>query len=138
MACQIEDAVQDMTESESLKKRREMINEVDKKGIIATPANSYINELVVEAARISILNDGENVDIEYGDKPHVKLRQKNELTTSYFINPDQNIRMLIEILKNNLLIYEKTISVNFIAIMIFLTFSCNNSSRSSGVSGLKF
>ena len=52
-----------------------MISEVDKKGIIATPANSFINELVVEAARISILNDGENVDIVYGDNPHVKLRQ---------------------------------------------------------------
>ena len=66
MACQIENAVQNMADSDSLKKRREMIREVDKKGIIATPANSYINELVVEAARISILNDGENVDIVYG------------------------------------------------------------------------
>ena len=54
MACQIEDEVQNMTDSDSLKKRREMISEVDKKGIIATPANSFINELVVEAARISI------------------------------------------------------------------------------------
>jgi hypothetical protein len=51
-----------------------MLNEVDKKGIIATPANSFINELVVEAARISILRDGENVDIVYGEKPHVLLR----------------------------------------------------------------
>ena len=50
-----------------------MISEIDKKGIIATPANSYINELVVEAARISILKDGENVDIVYGDNPHVRL-----------------------------------------------------------------
>ena len=30
-----------------------------RKGIIATPANSSINELVVEAARLSILNDGD-------------------------------------------------------------------------------
>jgi D-galacturonate reductase len=75
MACQIEETVQNMTDSDSLKKRKEMLREVDKKGIIATPANSYINELVVEAARISILRDGENVDIVYGDKPHVKLRQ---------------------------------------------------------------
>ena len=53
-----------------------MIRDVDKKGIIATPANSHINELVVEAARISILNDGDTVTIEYGENPHVKLRTK--------------------------------------------------------------
>jgi predicted dehydrogenase len=75
-AFQIEEAVQDIGDADSLKKRREMISEVDKKGIIATPANSFINELVVEAARISILKDGENVDIVYGDNPHVKLRSK--------------------------------------------------------------
>jgi D-galacturonate reductase len=78
MACQIEDAVQNMTEPDSLKKRKEMIREVDNKGIIATPANSFINELVVEAARISILKDGENVDITYGEKPHVKLRSETK------------------------------------------------------------
>lgn len=74
MACSIEDAVQNLNDPDSLSRRREMIREVDKKGIIATPANSFINELVVEAARISILKDGQNVDIEYGDKPHVHLR----------------------------------------------------------------
>jgi predicted dehydrogenase len=77
MACQIEAAVQNMSDADSLKKRRELITGVDKKGIIATPANSFINELVVEAARISILSDGENVDIEYGDRPHVKPRSKH-------------------------------------------------------------
>lgn len=75
MAFQIEEAVQNMGDADSLKRRREMISEVDKKGIIATPANSFINELVVEAARISILKDGENVDIIYGVKTHVRLRQ---------------------------------------------------------------
>jgi D-galacturonate reductase len=78
MACRIEDAVQNMPDSDSLEKRRELIIETDKKGIIATPANSFINELVVEAARISILRDGENVDIVYGDKPHVKLRSETK------------------------------------------------------------
>ena len=63
-----------MSFEESLKRRQQIIKEVDKKGIIATPGNSYINELVVEAARISILNDGEMVSIEYGSNPHVKLR----------------------------------------------------------------
>lgn len=76
MACQIEETVSGMNESASLKKRREMIKETDRRGIIATPANSFINELVVEAARISILRDGENVDIIYGKDPHVKLRTK--------------------------------------------------------------
>ena len=76
MACMIEDSVLGMKEAESLNRRRELIKEADRKGIIATPANSFINELVVEAARISILNDGEMVDIEYGDSPHVKLRTK--------------------------------------------------------------
>ena len=74
MAHQIETEVAGMSDAESLKKRREIIEKVDKKGIIATPANSYINELVVEAARLSILNDGEVVNIVYGDNPHVKLR----------------------------------------------------------------
>lgn len=74
MACQIEDAVNSMGEAVSLLKRQEIIKEADRKGIIATPANSFINELVVEAARISIFKDGENVDIIYHDKPHVKLR----------------------------------------------------------------
>ena len=58
----------------ALAKRRELIHEVDRRGIIATPANSAINELVVEAARRSILADGIPVAIHYGDPPHVALR----------------------------------------------------------------
>ena len=64
-------------ESESsgdIKERKRIIKEVDKKGIIATPANSYINELVVEAARISILKEGLPVKIIYKPKPHIELR----------------------------------------------------------------
>ncbi|MBK9390082.1 MAG: Gfo/Idh/MocA family oxidoreductase [Bacteroidetes bacterium] len=74
MAYHIENEVNEMPENESLAKRRAIIKEVDEKGIIATPANSYINELVVEAARISILSDGLPVSIEYGCNPHVSLR----------------------------------------------------------------
>ena len=70
----IETACSELEKSASLNRRQEMIREVDQKGIIATPANSYINELVVEAARISILADGLPVSIEYGDHPHVKRR----------------------------------------------------------------
>ena len=76
MACMIENEVLGLSAEKSLAKRKEMIKEVDEKGIIATPANSYINELVVEAARISILNDGDVVTIEYGQNPCVKLRQR--------------------------------------------------------------
>lgn len=75
MAVHIENEVIGLSESESIIRRRKLIKEVDEKGIIATPANSYINELVVEAARISILNDGLPVTIEYGINPHVRLRK---------------------------------------------------------------
>jgi len=78
MAGQIEGEVDGMNDSESLAKRKELIKKVDKKGIIATPANSYINELVVEAARLSILNDGDVVNIIYGKNPHVELRSKKK------------------------------------------------------------
>jgi D-galacturonate reductase len=74
MVHSIENEVEGMPATDSLKRRQKIIKEVDKKGIIATPANSSINELVVEAARLSILNNGEFVTIEYGKKPHVKLR----------------------------------------------------------------
>jgi predicted dehydrogenase len=59
---------------DSLASRQKLIREIDRKGLIATPANSYINELVVEAARMSILRDGAAVEIAYEPEPHVKLR----------------------------------------------------------------
>ena len=58
----------------ALKVRQEIIREVDKKGIIATPANSFVNELVTEAARLSILNEGKPVEITYGDYPSVRFK----------------------------------------------------------------
>jgi predicted dehydrogenase len=48
--------------------------QADEKGLIATPENSYINELVQEAARLSILNDGDMALIEYEPEPRVVLR----------------------------------------------------------------
>jgi D-galacturonate reductase len=75
MAHRIENEVQGLPESASLKRRQQLIKEVDEKGIIATPANSYINELVIEAARLSILNDGQMANIVYKPHPHVRLRQ---------------------------------------------------------------
>jgi D-galacturonate reductase len=62
-------------EERALARRRELLGEMDRQGLLATPANSHINELVVEAARLSILHDGGWVDIRYGPRPHVALRQ---------------------------------------------------------------
>ena len=69
---QIADATAGVPETEALAKRQCIIRDVDGKGIIATPANSSINELVMEAGRMSILNNGRLVEIVYGDHPHVK------------------------------------------------------------------
>jgi predicted dehydrogenase len=53
--------------------RRELLADIDGKGIMATPANSKYNELVIEAGRLSILNGGRQAVIEYGDSPYVRL-----------------------------------------------------------------
>jgi len=55
--------------------RRAVIQEIDGEGVIATPANSSYNELVIEAGRLSILNDGRPAVIEYGDNPRVFLKE---------------------------------------------------------------
>jgi hypothetical protein len=48
--------------------------EVNRRGLIATPENSYINELVHEAARASILNGGDMVNIEYEPEPRIRMK----------------------------------------------------------------
>ena len=63
-------------ETETVEQRRALIREVNEAGILATPANSSINELVVEAARLSIVADGDWVNIVYGDQPHVEARKR--------------------------------------------------------------
>ncbi len=75
MIAHIEDEVTSLDVAASLLKRQEIIRETDQQGIIATPANSSINELVTEAARLSILNDGAWAKIVGGEKPHVEMRQ---------------------------------------------------------------
>ncbi len=69
----MENEVSSLAGEKAMDRRREIIRAADAKGIIATPANSCINELVVEAARMSILRDGDAVRIVYGDHPHVEL-----------------------------------------------------------------
>jgi len=52
-----------------LHRRRDLLREIDDAGIIATPANSAYNELLVEAGRRSILNDGRR---EYVNAPKAR------------------------------------------------------------------
>ena len=49
-----------------LAERQAMIRQFDDDGVMATPANSAYNELVMEAGRLSILNDAKSVNIRYG------------------------------------------------------------------------
>jgi len=56
----------------ALGRRRQFLREVDARGLIATPANSSINELVVEAARKSITHSATPVRIVYGEHPHIE------------------------------------------------------------------
>src|SRR6185295_13095338 len=60
-------------ESAAPESRAAILRKIDETGIMATPANSSYNELVIEAGRVSILNDGREVAIEYGDSPRVRL-----------------------------------------------------------------
>jgi len=53
--------------------RQAALAEIDAKGILATPANSRYNELVVEAGRLSILNGGREATIHYEPEPKVSL-----------------------------------------------------------------
>jgi hypothetical protein len=52
-------------DSAPLEARDEMLEALDQAGIIATPANSRYNELVIEAGRLSILNGGREAVIDY-------------------------------------------------------------------------
>jgi D-galacturonate reductase len=58
-----------------LGERQKFIKQLDADGIMATPANSSYNELVIEAARMSIASGGREAAIEYGGKPCVHFRQ---------------------------------------------------------------
>jgi D-galacturonate reductase len=54
---------------DSREDRQKLLREIDAAGIMATPANSAYNELVLEAGRESILNGGREVKIEYEGSP---------------------------------------------------------------------
>ena len=59
---------------DDLPQRQRFIKQVDDEGVMATPANSFFNELVMEAGRLSILNDAREVTITYGQNPKVEFR----------------------------------------------------------------
>jgi predicted dehydrogenase len=69
------DVSQGLGEKEALAARQKLIKQFDKEGIMATPANSSYNELVMEAGRLSILNGGREVQIKYGKDAGVNFRQ---------------------------------------------------------------
>lgn len=71
MIHRIENTAAALDPDASLAHRRTCIREADAKGIIATPANSKTNELVVEAARASILHGGREYRIRYSAKPSI-------------------------------------------------------------------
>lgn len=58
---------------EALARRQDFLKQIDRRGLIATPANSSINELVMEAGRLSICHDGRSAVIDYGRAPSVRL-----------------------------------------------------------------
>ncbi len=72
----MESAAAGLAPEAALEKRREILREVDARGLIATPANSSINELVVEAARASILENAVPVRIVFGDHPHIEIKRR--------------------------------------------------------------
>jgi predicted dehydrogenase len=74
-AARINRETEKLSAKESLAKRRELLEEYDRAGIIATPRNSAYNELVVEAGRLSITHGGKPVTIEYGKNPKVKFKE---------------------------------------------------------------
>jgi len=53
--------------------RPRILADYDAQGVMATPANSLFNELVIEAGRLSILNSGRTVRIHYEPEPRVEL-----------------------------------------------------------------
>ncbi|HUV40806.1 MAG TPA: Gfo/Idh/MocA family oxidoreductase [Sedimentisphaerales bacterium] len=73
--CKGIDISQGRDERQGLAERQKLIRQFDNEGIMATPANSSYNELVMEAARLSILNQGREVEITYGPDAGVGFRR---------------------------------------------------------------
>lgn len=75
-ASRIEAEVENSSE-DAMTIRRKAIEQANEKGLIATPQNSSVNELVQEAARLSILNGGDMALIDYSSaRPQVRLKHQ--------------------------------------------------------------
>jgi predicted dehydrogenase len=74
-AIRVESEAEGLSGEEALVRRQQVLKELDEAAVMATPANSSYNELVIEAGRLSILNGGREAVIEYGDTPSVRLRE---------------------------------------------------------------
>jgi predicted dehydrogenase len=74
-ACAVEAEAEGASESKALEIRRKKIEAENDRGLIATPSNSAFNELVQEAARLSILSGGDTALIENGPAPSVRLKK---------------------------------------------------------------
>jgi hypothetical protein len=74
-ACRVEESASGLSDGAALDARRKAIREIDAEGVIATPANSSYNELVMEAGRKSILSAGREVVIAYGKQPGISFRK---------------------------------------------------------------
>ena len=59
--CIVEEAIRVEREASSVEHRREIVGDIERTGLLATPGNSRYNEAVCEAARKSIRNGGELV-----------------------------------------------------------------------------
>ena len=75
-AIRLEGETAGLNDKDGLKARKAALKAIDAEGIIATPANSSYNELVVEAARLSITHGCREVVINYGQTPGVEFRTK--------------------------------------------------------------
>jgi predicted dehydrogenase len=73
----VEKSAAGLQEAEALSNRRSMIKTIDHEGIIATPVNSSFNELVIEAGRLSILNQAREVLITYGESPGIGFKDQS-------------------------------------------------------------
>jgi predicted dehydrogenase len=62
------------TGDQTLAARQRVLAEIDERGVLATPGDSWINELVTEAARLSIAQNGQSALIDYDPTPKVRLR----------------------------------------------------------------
>ena len=71
----VQEALRVEAAGDDLAARQALLDDIDARGLVATPKNSSYNELVMEAGRLSILHDGREVLITYGEGAGVSFRE---------------------------------------------------------------